>query len=139
MSDEVPLITKDTSIARSSAAEYLTFLAATGDQPEAIEVHYEVENIWLTQKLMATLYEVDVRTISEHLKNLFESSELEEESVVRNYRITATDGKTYNTKHYNLQAIIAVGFKVNNPRAVQFQNGLDRSSKTTPFGVGLWM
>lgn len=106
---------------RSSAAEYLTFVAATGDNQESIEVRYEDENIWLTQKMMAQLYDVDVRTINYHIKKIFEDSELTEESVIRKFRITATDGKPYNTMHYNLQMIIAVGFKVNNDRAVQFR------------------
>lgn len=106
---------------RSSAAEYLTFVAATGDNHESIEVRYEDENIWLTQKMMAQLYDVDVRTINYHIKKIFDDSELTEESVIRKFRITATDGKPYNTMHYNLQMIIAVGFKVNNDRAVQFR------------------
>lgn len=114
--------TKQTALARSSAAEYLTFIAATGAQKTSVEMRYEDENIWLTQKMMSTLYDVDVRTINEHLKKIFADGELVEgEPVIRNFRITAADGKTYNTKHYNLQAIIAVGFKVNNPRAVQFR------------------
>jgi hypothetical protein len=113
---------KQTALARSSAAEYLTFIAATGVQETSVEMRYEDENIWLTQKMMATLYDVDVRTINEHLKKIFADGELVEGApVIRNFRITATDGKTYNTKHYNLQAIIAVGFKVNNPRAAQFR------------------
>jgi len=111
-----------TALTRSSAAEYLTFIAATGEQQSSVEMRYEDENIWLTQKMMAALYAVNVRTINEHLKKIFADGELVEgEPVIRNFRITATDGKTYNTKHYNLQAIIAVGFKVNNQRAVQFR------------------
>lgn len=110
---------------RSSAAEYLTFVAATGDSQTSVEMRYEDENIWLTQKLMAELYDVDVRTINEHLKNIFADGELvEDEATVRNFRIVQTEGQrevARNTKHYNLQAIIAVGFKVNNPRAVQFR------------------
>jgi len=106
---------------RSAAAEYLTYVAATGDAPESFEMRYEVENIWLTQRLMAELYGVDVRTINYHLKKEFEDNELAEDSVIRKFRITAADGKSYNTNHYNLQAIIAVGFKVGNERAVQFR------------------
>ena len=83
-------------------------------------MRYEDENIWLTQKMMAMLYDVDVRTINYHLKKIFEDAELQESSVIQDFRITAVDGKNYNTKHYNLQAIIAVGFKVNNERAVRF-------------------
>ncbi len=106
---------------RSSAAEYLTFIAAKGDDKEAIEVRYEDENIWLTQKMMAALYDVSVSAINQHLKKIFDDNELDENSVIKKYLITANDGKSYNTKHYNLQAIIAVGFKVNNERAVQFR------------------
>ena len=106
---------------RSSAAEYLTFVAATGESDVSFEMRYEDENIWLTQKMMATLYDVSVAAINQHLKKVFEDDELHEESVVKKYLITAADGKSYNTKHYNLQAIIAVGFKVNNQRAVQFR------------------
>ncbi|WP_341686236.1 virulence RhuM family protein [Limnohabitans sp.] len=113
------------SFVRSSAAEYLTFVAATGAQETSVEMRYENENIWLTQKMMATLYDVDVRTINEHLKKLFDDGELtDEEATVRNFRIVQAEGGRQvarDTKHYNLQAIIAVGFKVNNPRAVQFR------------------
>lgn len=106
---------------RSSAAEYLTFIAATGDNEQSFEVRYQDENIWITQKMMATLYDVSVAAINQHLKKIFDDSELEPDSVIKKYLITAADGKNYNTNHYNLQAIIAVGFKVNNERAVQFR------------------
>ena len=106
---------------RSSAAEYLTFVAATGDGADSIEMRYEDENIWLTQKMMSTLYDVSVSAINQHLKNIFEDGELDKKAVIKKYLITASDGKQYNTNHYNLQAIIAVGFKVNNDRAVQFR------------------
>ena len=106
---------------RSSAAEYLTFVAATGDGVESMEMRYEDENIWLTQKMMAALYDVSVSAINQHLKTIFEDGELDKEAVIKKYLITASDGKQYNTNHYNLQAIIAVGFKVNNDRAVQFR------------------
>ena len=110
---------KEVSIVRSSAAEYLTFIAAGGSG--GVEAVYADESIWLTQKMMATLYDVDVRTVNYHLKKIFNDSELQEDSVIRNFRITASDGKTYNTKHYKLPAIIAVGYKVNSERAVQFR------------------
>ncbi|MCW5204210.1 virulence RhuM family protein [Desulfobulbus sp. US1] len=110
---------KEVSIARSSTAEYLIFIAATGEG--GVEAVYVDENIWLTQKMLAVLYDADVRTINYHLKKIFNDSELEENSVIRNFRITASDGKKYNTKHYNLAAIIAVGYKVNSERAVQFR------------------
>ena len=106
---------------RSSAAEYLTFVAANGESDVSFEMRYEDENIWLTQKMMATLYDVSVAAINQHLKKVFEDGELREESVIKKYLRTAADGKSYNTKHYNLQAIIAVVFKVNNQRAVQFR------------------
>ena len=112
---------KDSALTRSSAAEYLTFVASTGEDKDRIEMRYEDETIWLTQKMMATLYDVSVAAINQHLKKIFEDGELQEEAVIKKYLITATDGKKYNTNHYNLQAIIAVGFKVNNQRAVRFR------------------
>ncbi len=105
----------------SSAAEYLTFIASTGDDSHSYEMRYENENIWLTQKMMSELYDVSVPAINQHLKTIFNDGELIEDSVIKKYLITASDGKNYNSKHYNLQAIIAVGFKINNPRAVQFR------------------
>ena len=111
---------KDEITIRSSAAEYLTYFASVGDQQDSIEMRYEDENIWLTQKMMATLYDVDVRTINEHIKKIYSDSELEEDSTIRNFRIVQTEGSrqvTRDTKHNNLQMIIAVGFKVNNERA----------------------
>ena len=114
---------------RSSAAEYLTFVAANGNDKNSVEVRYEDENIWITQKMLAVLYDVDVRTINYHIKKIFDDSELEEASVIRNFRITAADGKSYDTKHYNLQMIIAVGFKVNSERAVQFRKWINQIAK----------
>ena len=110
---------KDVSIVRSSAAEYLTFIAACGKG--SVEAVYADENVWLTQKMMGVLYDVETHTINYHLKKVFSDSELQEDSVIRDFRITAADGKSYNTKHYNLAAIIAVGYKVNSERAVQFR------------------
>jgi hypothetical protein len=109
---------------RSSAAEYLTFIAATGSNEQSFEMRYEDENIWLTQKMMAILYEVDVRTINEHILKIFTDAELEENSTIRNFRIVQTEGVrqvSRDINHYNLQMIIAVGFKVNNERAIQFR------------------
>lgn len=114
----------DDIIIRSSTAEYLTYVASVGDQADSIEMRYEDENIWLTQKMMATLYDVDVRTINEHIKRVYADSELEENATIRIFRIVQNEGLRQvarNTKHYNLQMIIAVGFKVNNERAVQFR------------------
>ncbi len=104
---------------RSSAAEYLTFVAAGGEA--GVEAVYADEDVWLSQKMMGVLYDVNVRTINEHLKKIFADSELQEGSVIRKFRITASDGKNYNTQHYNLSGIIAVGYKVNSERAVQFR------------------
>lgn len=112
---------QDGSLVRSSAAEYLIYVAAAGDDRDSVEMRYEDENIWLTQKMMAALYGVSVAAINQHIKKIFDDAELEYEAVVKKYLITAADGKSYNTKHYNLQMIIAVGFKVNNERAVQFR------------------
>lgn len=115
---------KDNITIRSSAAEYLTFVASTGDSAESIEMRYEDENIWLTQKMMAELYNVDVRTINYHIGKVFEDSELEERSTIRKFRIVQSEGNrqiSREVNHYNLQMIIAVGFKVNNERAVQFR------------------
>ncbi|MFZ5550401.1 MAG: virulence RhuM family protein [Pseudomonadota bacterium] len=107
------------SITRSSAAEYLTFVAAAGQG--GVEAIYADENVWLSQKMMGQLYDVEVPTINYHLKKVFADRELAEEAVIRGFRITAADGKSYDTKHYSLAAIIAVGYKVNSERAVQFR------------------
>mgnify|MGYP000556800449 CR=1 FL=1 len=120
---------KDEITIRSSAAEYLTYVASIGDQQDSIEMRYEDENIWLTQKMMATLYDVDVRTINYHVKKIFSDSELQEDSVIRKFRITAADEKCYSTNHYSLEMIIAVGFKVNSDRAVQFRKWVNQIAK----------
>jgi hypothetical protein len=109
------------SLLRSSAAEYLTFVAAGGGSEASVEMRYEDENIWLTQKMMATLYDVSVPAINQHLKRIFTDNELEEAAVIKQYLTTAADGKNYQVKHYSLQAIIAIGFKIENERAVQFR------------------
>ena len=105
----------------SSTAEYLTFIASVGDSEQSVEMRYEDENIWLTQKMMAELYDVSVSAINQHIKKIFDDGELSKDSVIKKYLITAADGKKYNTNHYNLQMIIAVGFKIDNDRAVQFR------------------
>ena len=123
---------KDEITIRSSAAEYLTYVASVGNQQDSIEMRYEDENIWLIQKMMATLYDVDVRTINEHFKKIYSDSELEEDSTIRKFRIVQTEGSrqvTRDTKHYNLQMIIAVGFKVNSERAVQFRKWVNQITK----------
>jgi hypothetical protein len=109
---------------RSSAAEYLTFVAATGDSQQSVEMRYEDENIWLTQKMMAVLYDVSAPTINEHIAKIYADGELAPEATIRNFRIVQTEGErqvSRDVKHYNLQMIIAVGFKVNNERAVRFR------------------
>jgi hypothetical protein len=109
----------EVSLTRSSAAEYLTFVAASGEG--GVEAVYADENVWLSQKMMGLLYDVETHTINYHLKKIFSDQELQENSVIRNFRITAADGKPYDTLHYNLAAIISVGYKVNSERAVQFR------------------
>ena len=115
---------QEISLVRSSAAEYLTFVAATGDDKDSIEMRYEDENIWLTQKMMAVLYDVDVRTVNEHIQKIYADNELNEAATIRKFRIVQTEGTRQvgrEVNHYSLQMIIAVGFKVNNERAVQFR------------------
>jgi len=114
----------EVSLVRSSAAEYLTFVAASGQG--GVEAIYADESIWLTQKTMGVLYDVETHTINYHLKKVFSDKELDEGSVIRKFRITAADGKTYDTQHYSLTAIIAVGYKVNSERAVQFRKWATR-------------
>jgi hypothetical protein len=114
-----PKASPEASLIRSSAAEYLTFVAASGQG--GVEAVYADENVWLSQKMLGVLYDVETHTINYHLKKIFEDKELSENSVIRNFRITAADGKTYDTGHYNLSAVIAVGYKVNSERAVQFR------------------
>lgn len=117
---------------RSSAAEYLTFIAATGDDKSRVEVRYEDENIWITQKMMAVLYEVEVPTINYHIKKIFEDSELKENATIRNFLIVQNEGNKLVSRevaHYNLQMIIAVGFKVNSQRAVQFRKWVNKIAK----------
>ena len=109
---------------RSSAAEYLTFIAATGDNPISVEMRYENENIWLTQKMMATLYDVSVSAINQHIKKIYDDNELSEDATIKKNLIVQNEGNRQISRevaHYNLQMIIAVGFKVNNERAVQFR------------------
>lgn len=116
---------KDNQVsACSSAAAYLTYVATVGEQQDSVEMRYEDENIWLTQKMLATLYGVNVRTINEHIKKIYSDAELEEQSTIRKYRIVQREGSRQVSRevtHYNLQMIVAVGFKVNNERAVQFR------------------
>jgi len=115
---------KNHATIKSSAAEYLTFIAATGDDKESIEVRYEDENIWLTQKMLSTLYKVETNTINYHIKKIYSDNELSEDSTIRKFRIVQKEGTrevSRDVVHYNLQMIIALGFKVDNERAVQFR------------------
>jgi hypothetical protein len=119
---------------RSSTAEFLVFTTQAGEK--GIEVRVEDETVWLTQKLIGVLFDVDVRTVSEHLQNIFNSGELTESAVIRKFRNTASDGKSYLTAFYNLDAIIAVGFRVNSARAPRPQirdPDHGRSSERTSF------
>ena len=104
---------------RSSTAEFLVFTSQAGEK--GIEVRVEDQTVWLTQKLIGALFDVGVRTVSEHLQNIFSSGELAEAAVIRKFRNTASDGKSYLTAFYSLDAIIAVGFRVNSARATQFR------------------
>lgn len=106
------------TMVKHDSGQFLVFTAQPG---AGVEVRYEDGTIWLTQKLMAQLFDVDVRTVSEHLRNIFISGELEKKAVIRKFRITASDGKSYLTMHYNLDAIISVGYRVNSIRATQFR------------------
>ena len=119
MGDSMTTNKNNNKMIRSSAAEYLTFITATGESD--VNAIYADEDVWLSQKMMGLLYDVNVRTINDHLKKIFMDNELDEASVIRNFRITASDSKNYNTKHYNLSAIIAVGYKVNSEKSVQFR------------------
>lgn len=115
---------ENAELVRSSAAEYLTFLSSAGDSETSIEVRYEDGQIWLTQKLMAQLYGVGANTVNYHLEQLYSDSELDNEATIRKIRIVQTEGSRQvqrSVLHYNLEAIIAVGFKVNSERAVQFR------------------
>ncbi len=108
-----------TKLIRNSTAEFLIFTNQTGDQ--SIEVRYENDEIWLTQKRIAELFECSNDNVSLHLKNIFKSGELDPFSVTEVFSVTAADGKNYNTKHYNLDAVISVGYRVNSVRATQFR------------------
>lgn len=109
---------------RSSVAEYLTFIMASGEA--GVEAIYSDENVWLSQKMMALLYDTEINTINYHLKKAFKDKEIDENSVIQKFRITASDGKQYDTMHYNLQGIIAVGYKVDSSKAIQFRKWANR-------------
>ncbi len=114
----------ESAMIRSSAAEYLTFVAASGKGETSVEMRYEDENIWLTQKMMAVLYDVSVPAVNQHLKRIYDDSELQREATIKKYLIVQAEGSRQvkrEVDHYSLQAIIAVGFKIENERAVQFR------------------
>ncbi len=113
---------------RNSTAEFLIF--TTAKTHDTIEVKVEDETVWLTQKLIAKLFDVSVATINEHLKNIFKTDELEEDSVIRKFRITASDGKNYNTKHYNLEVIISLGYRINSKKGTEFRRWATQVLKT---------
>ncbi len=113
---------------RNSTAEFLIFTTANGQ--DTIEVKVEDETVWLTQKLIAKLFDVHVATINEHLKNIFKTHELEENSVIRKFLITASDGKNYNTNHYNLEVIISLGYRINSNKATEFRRWATEVLKT---------
>lgn len=106
---------------KSSTAQFLTYVASVGSTDERYEIRYEDENIWMSQKMLAQVYGIEINSINYHIKKIFADAELDESSVVRKIRITGPDGKCYNVNHYNLQVIIALGFKIDNERAVQFR------------------
>ena len=117
---------------RSSAAEYLTFIAAAGGNADSVEMRYQDENIWLTQKMMAALYDVEVNTVNYHIKKVLTDSELDPGATIRKYRIVQMEGArqvSREVEHYSLQMIIAVGFKVNSARAVQFRKWVNQIAK----------
>jgi len=113
---------------RNSTAEFLIF--TTANRQDTIEVKVEDETVWLTQKLIAKLFDVKVPNINEHLQNIFATHELEENSVIRKFRITASDGKNYNTKHYNLEVIISLGYRINSNKATEFRRWATQVLKT---------
>ncbi|MCL2537600.1 MAG: virulence RhuM family protein [Coriobacteriia bacterium] len=121
-----------TAMIRSSAAEYLTFVAGVGDQEQSVEMRYEDENLWATQKMIAELYGVSVPTINEHIARVFSDGELSEQGTIRDFRIVQNEGSrqvTRELKHYSLQMIMAVGFKVNSDRAIQFRRWVSQITK----------
>ena len=106
---------------KSSAAQFLTYVASTGVVDEKFEIRYEDENIWMSQKMLAAVYGVEIPNIAYHLRKLFADAELDKETVIKELLTTAADGKAYSVKHYNLDVIVALGFKIDNERAVQFR------------------
>ena len=115
----------------SSTAQFLTYIASTGGGSEKYEIRYENENIWMSQKMLAAVYGIEINSINFHIKKIFSDAELDENSVIRKIRITGPDGKTYNVNHYNLQVIIALGFKIDNEKPLRSASGRTRLSANT--------
>lgn len=111
----------DLEAQNASAAQFLTYIASTGASNEKYEIRYEDENIWMSQKMLAQVYGIEVNSINYHIKKIFLDAELDEASVIRKIRITGSDGKSYAVNHYNLQVIIALGFKIDNEKAIAFR------------------
>ena len=111
---------------KSSAAQFLTYVASVGNVDERYEIRYEDENIWMSQKMLAQVYGIEINSINYHIKKIFADVELDESSVIRKIRITGPDGKNYNVNHYNLQVIIALGFKIDNEKAIAFRKWANR-------------
>ena len=107
--------------AEASAAQFLTYIASTGASDEKFEIRYEDENIWMSQKMLAAVYGVEIPNIAYHLRKIFEDAELDKSSVIKEILITGHDGKNYRVNYYNLQVIIALGFKIDNERAIAFR------------------
>ena len=118
---------------KSSAAQFLTYVASTGAGGEKYEIRYEDENIWMSQKMLAEVYGVDLSTVGYHINKAFKDAELDKDSVIQKFWITAADGKNYSVNHYNLQVIIALGFKIDNERAVQFRKWVNQDG--SGFGI----
>ena len=111
---------------KSSAAQFLTYVASVGNVDERYEIRYEDENIWMSQKMLAQVYGIEINSINYHIKKIFADAELDESSVILKIRITGPDGKSYNVNHYNLQVIIALGFKIDNEKAIAFRKWANR-------------
>ena len=111
---------------KSSAAQFLTYIASTGTNSEKYEIRYEDETIWMSKKMLAQVYGVEVPNIAYHLRKLDEDAELDNASTIKEILIVADNGKNYRVNHYNLQVIIALGFKIDNERAVQFRKWANR-------------
>ena len=111
---------------KSSAAQFLTYVASVGNVDERYEIRYEDENIWMSQKMLAQVYGVEVPNIAYHLRKIFADAELDKNSVIKEILITADDGKKYHVNHYNLQVIIALGFKIDNEKAIAFRKWANR-------------